>query len=94
VPGVEDVADVATPPTVRPPSSGRARGDGAGADTVDLSEAARFRQRLHTEVGDLDATSSSRVAQLSRDVAAGTFAPAPRAVAERLLADVAGDLLA
>jgi len=93
VPGVEDAAGIATPPTA-PPSIGRARGDRAGADTVDLSEAARFRQRLRTEVGDLDTISSTRVAQLSSEVAAGAFAPPPRAVAERLLAEVAGDLLA
>ena len=93
VPGVEDAAGIATPPTA-PPSSGRAGGERAAADTVDVSEAARFRQRLRTEVGDLDTISSTRVAQLSTQVATGTFTPAPRAVAERLLADVAGDLLA
>jgi flagellar biosynthesis anti-sigma factor FlgM len=93
VPGVEDAAGIATPPTA-PPSVGRTRGARAGGDTVDLSEAARFRQRLRAEVGEIDTISSARVTQLSSQVASGTFEPPPRAIAERLLADVAGDLLA
>ena len=63
-------------------------------DKVQLSEAARLRQRLKTEVGDPTAVDAQKVAALGAEVANQTYAPNPRAVAERLLGELATDLLA
>jgi hypothetical protein len=75
--------------------------DGAAAaagrpvtDRVELSEAARLRQRLRAEVGGPDAAADARIAGLRAEVERQTYAPSPRAVAERLLAELAADLLA
>lgn len=63
-------------------------------DRVQLSEAARLRQRLKSEIGEAPATASERLRALQSDVANQTYAPSPRAVANRLLSDLAADLLA
>ena len=66
----------------------------AGADdTVDLSDAARLRQRLRAEVGDAGTTDATRVARLREQVAAGTYAPRAEDVATSLLGNVAAELL-
>ena len=64
------------------------------SDRVQLSEAARLRQRLKAEVGAADDTDAARVAALQTQVTNQTYAPSPRAVAERLLGEMAADLLA
>jgi anti-sigma28 factor (negative regulator of flagellin synthesis) len=63
-------------------------------DRVQLSEAARLRQRLKSEVGDFGATSGGQVSALQDAVANGSYAPSPRAVADRLLAELAANLVA
>ena len=63
-------------------------------DRVQVSEAARLRQRLKTEVGTAAETDAARVAALRTQVTDQTYAPSPRAVAERLLGELAADLLA
>jgi anti-sigma28 factor (negative regulator of flagellin synthesis) len=63
-------------------------------DRVQLSEAARLRQRLRTEIGDPAEIASERVEALQAQVANQTYAPSPRAIAERLLGELAADLLA
>lgn len=70
-----------------------ATGGGRVADRVELSEAARLRQRLKAEVGD-PATGSADVGALAAAVADQTYAPSPRAVADRLLGELAANLLA
>jgi anti-sigma28 factor (negative regulator of flagellin synthesis) len=69
--------------------------DGAAGvtDRVQLSEAARLRQRLKAEVGDPTETAAERVAALRAQVTTQSYAPGPRAVAERLLGELAADLL-
>ena len=71
------------------PSAGRV------ADRVQLSEAARLRASLKAGVGDPAAstTASDRLAALQADVANQTYAPSPRAVADRLLGELAANLL-
>jgi len=67
---------------------------GPVTDRVQLSEAARLRQRLKAEVGDPSVTDDTRVAALQSDVADQTYAPSPHAVADRLLGELAANLLA
>ncbi len=77
------------------PEAGQATADRSVTDRVQLSDAARLRQRLKAEVGDPAATSNTdRVAVLSADVQNQTYAPDPRVVADRLLGELAADLLA
>lgn len=71
-----------------------AAGGKAVTDKVQLSEAARLRQRLKTEVGDPAAVDAQKVAALGAEVANQTYAPNPRAVADRMLGEIAADLLA
>jgi len=63
---------------------------------VQLSEAARLRQRLKAEAGDpaASAATSARLEALQAAVANQTYAPDSRAVAQKLLGDLAADLLA
>ena len=68
-------------------------GGGAVTDRVQLSEAARLRQRLKAELGDPAATTAD-VQALQAQVASATYAPSPRAIADRLLGELAADLLA
>ncbi len=82
LPGATEGGDAATPPA-----------GGTVTDRVQLSEAARLRQRLKAEIGDPSAVDVDTVAALRNRIAAGTYAPDPRAVAERLLGELASDLL-
>lgn len=82
LPGATEGADAAMP------ASG-----GKATDRVQLSEAARLRQRLKAEIGDASALDVDKVAALRDAVAHGTYAPDARAVAERLLGELAADLL-
>jgi anti-sigma28 factor (negative regulator of flagellin synthesis) len=68
---------------------------GRVADRVHLSETARLRASLKAEVGDPAAatTASDRLAALQAAVANQTYAPSPRAVADRLLGEIAANLL-
>ncbi len=71
-------------------STGAARSD----DSVDVSDTARTLQRLRAEIGDLETTATDTVRALQQRIDAGDYRPAPRAVAERLLTELASDLLA
>lgn len=82
-----EIGQVGGPESVR---GGRSTSRG---DRVELSEAARLRQRLRSEIGDVGGIATEKVAALQSRIAAG-YRPDPRAVAERLLADLAADLLA
>jgi len=75
--------------------SAAAPSEGRVADRVQLSEAARLRASLKAGVGDPAAstTASDRLAALQADVANQTYAPSPRAVADRLLGELAANLL-
>jgi hypothetical protein len=68
---------------------------GRVTDRVQLSEAARLRASLKAEAGDpaASATASERLAALQADVANQSYAPSPRAVADRLLGELAANLL-
>lgn len=93
VPSVEDAGAISLPSSPASSPAGRARETPATSDRVDVSEAARLRQRLRAEVGDLDLIATDRVAELRGQVSSGRFQPPARVVAERLLADLAADLL-
>ena len=93
VPGLDEAAGVTVPTPPAVPPSARAVTGTEGRDRVELSEAARLRQRLRNEIGDLGAIATGQVAELRARLAADSYQPAPRAVAERLLADLAADLL-
>ena len=69
------------------------RAGGVVTDRVQLSDAARLRQRLKAEVAD-PAAATADVHALQVQLANGTYAPSPRAVADRLLGELAADLLA
>ncbi len=87
IPGMGDavpVADAGAPED---------RGGAPVTDRVQLSEAARLRQRLKSEVGDPSETAAERVAALREQVTSQSYAPSARAVAERLLGELAADLL-
>ena len=59
-----------------------------------LAEAALQRQRWKSEVRDGAVTSNDRLQALQTAVTNQTYAPSPRAVAERLLSELAADLVA
>ncbi|MEO6027942.1 MAG: flagellar biosynthesis anti-sigma factor FlgM [Candidatus Binatia bacterium] len=90
IPGLGETPSVADAPEPSATSGGRV------TDRVQLSEAARLRQRLKTEVGDpsASATTNARLGALQAAVSNQTYAPDPRAVAQNLLNDLAADLLA
>ena len=69
------------------------RGGGTVTDRVQLSDAARLWQRLKADVGDPTAATAD-VPALQVQVANGTYAPSPRAIADRLLGELTADLLA
>jgi flagellar biosynthesis anti-sigma factor FlgM len=66
----------------------------AAEDRVELSEAARLRLRLRSQVGDVEGIDTARVAELRARLAGNTYEPSPRGVAERMLADLGANLLA
>ena len=88
IPGVGELPGATEATEAATPASG-----GRVTDRVQLSEAARLRQRLRAEIGDASAVDVARVAALRDEVVTGTYAPDPRAVAERLLGELASDLL-
>lgn len=65
----------------------------SAGDRVDLSQAARLRQRVRSDIGNLDQTDGARVTELRTLVAAGTYTASPEAVAKSLLGEIAADLL-
>ena len=83
LPAAGDAADPAAPTGVKPVT-----------DRVQLSEAALQRQRWKSEVRDGVATPNERLQALQTAIANQTYAPSPRAVADRMLSDLAADLLA
>jgi hypothetical protein len=60
---------------------------------VELSEGARLRQRLRTDVGTLADGDTSRVASLRARVVADAYRPDPTAVAKSLVSELAADLV-
>jgi len=91
LPAVDDSAAVATPPAPQQPQ--RQTTEASAGDRVDLSDGARLRQRLRADVGDVESPDSGRVASLRARVAAGTYQPAPNAVAKSLVGDLVADLV-
>jgi anti-sigma28 factor (negative regulator of flagellin synthesis) len=91
IPGLGETPSIADAP--EPTSTGNG---GAVTDRVQLSDAARLRQRLKAEVGDpsASAVTTARLDALQASIANETYAPDPRAVAQKLLRDLAEDLLA
>ena len=73
--------------------SGRLRTPDGDTDRVELSDAARVRQRLRAEVGDLDPFDAARVASLRARVVADAYKPPPAAVAARLFGELTADLV-
>ncbi|MCC6764846.1 MAG: flagellar biosynthesis anti-sigma factor FlgM [Deltaproteobacteria bacterium] len=88
IPGAGEISGPAEGAESATPAAG-----GRIADRVQLSEAARLRQRLKAEIGDASVVDVDNVAALRDRIATGTYAPDPRAVAERLLGELARDLL-
>jgi anti-sigma28 factor (negative regulator of flagellin synthesis) len=88
VAGLEDAGTIApsTPAPASPSETGR-------NDRVNLSDAARLRQRVRSDLGDLEQTDSARVASLRARVTADTYKPAPEAVAKSLIGELTADLL-
>ena len=62
-------------------------------DRVNLSDAARLRQRLRAHVGDVHQMDATRVASLRARVSGETYKPAPEAVATSLISELTGDQL-
>ena len=88
VPGLGETAPAADAEPAARPESGRV------TDRVQLSDAARLRQRLKSELGDPSASATERVRALQAQIADQTYGPSPRAVANRLLGELAADLVA
>lgn len=79
--------------TTPPGGATRSGSTGATGDSVELSDAARTLQRLRAEIGDLDTISTDAVQALQQRVDSDEYHPAARVVAERLLTELASDLL-
>jgi len=62
-----------------------------GRDTVEVSSLARTLASLRREVGDPGAVDEARVAELRARIADGSYAPAPRDVAQALLRELAAN---
>jgi hypothetical protein len=92
LPGVDDPGAIAPAPSSTPPATRRRDAEG-GADRVELSDAARLRQRLRADLGDVEQADSSRVASLRARVVADAYRPAPDAVAKSLVGELAADLV-
>ncbi len=60
----------------------------AGGEKVALSETARWLAEWKAALGDPLAIDQARVAELKREVAAGTYDPSPREIAEALLREI------
>lgn len=86
--GREDAAAIA-PSAFTPPSPS----ESSANDRVDLSGAARLRQRLRADLGDLEQTDPGRVASLRSRVVTDAYKPAPEAVAKSLIGELTADLL-
>lgn len=82
--------DFASSVAVTPPAT-EAHGD--GDDRVELSQMARLRQRLQSEIVTVPIFDARRVDDMRAQLANDTYHPAPRMVAERLLSELAADLL-
>ncbi len=89
VPGVGEL-----PASDQSADAGAADGGSRISDRVQVSEGARLRQRLKAEIGDVGATDPARLDALAADVASGTYAPEPYAVAHRMLGELTANLLA
>ncbi len=92
LPGVDDPGALAPAPGPTP-STTRGGDSGGAPDRVDLSDGARLRQRLRAEIGDIEQTDSSRVANLRARVVANTYRPAPDAVAKSVVGELTADLV-
>lgn len=88
IPGVNEL------PAPNDAADAGAASGGPVTDRVQLSDAARLRQRLKTELGDPTVDTNDQVGVLQAAVAAGTYAPSPGAVADRLLGELAANLVA
>ncbi len=92
-PGQTPTVSDATPATPLGGGSVRTGTTSGAQDSVELSSTARLLQRLRGEVGDVDAIETARVHELQERVDANEYHPAPRAIAERLLSELASDAL-
>jgi hypothetical protein len=91
LPGVAGREDAwASAPSAFTPTS---PGESSANDRVDLSDAARLRQRLQADLGDLQRTDTERVASLRTRIVTDAYKPAPEAVAESLIGELTADLL-
>ena len=92
-PGQTPTVSDATPTTPLGGGSVRSESTDGSRDSVELSSTARLLQRLRGEIGDLDIVATAQVRELQQRVDANQYHPAPRAVAERLLSELAIDAL-
>jgi hypothetical protein len=79
------------------PSRPRTPATEAPDDRIELSDAARLLQRLRDEVREVaetGAVAGDRIDALRAQVARDSYHPAPREVAEKLIAELAANLLA
>jgi hypothetical protein len=90
---VGDAGAIAPPPAFVPPRPRARAGETHAGDRIELSEAARQRQRLRADVGDLEETDAARIASLRARVAADAYRPPPDAVAKSLVGELAADLM-
>ena len=90
---VNGLPDLGAPASVGDAPEGQAASRQRPGDRVELSQAARLRAQLRSEIGDLGEIPAQQVQALRAEIAAGTYHRDPLAVAERFLADVAGELL-
>jgi flagellar biosynthesis anti-sigma factor FlgM len=86
--------DIGTPAAIGDAAEPEAQAGLRRGDRVELSAEARLRAQLRREIGDVEAVPAARIAALRAEVEAGAYSRDPLAVAERLLSDVAGELLA
>ena len=89
---LEESGSLAPPPGFAL-TSGRLRTSQSDANRVELSDAARVRQRLRAEIGDLDGFDAPRVASLRARVVAEAYDPPPETIAARLLGELTADLV-
>ncbi len=84
---MEDAGALAPLPSHAPATPSR------DADRVELSEAARARQRLRAGVGDPEQQDAARVASLRARVVANAYRPPAESVARSLLGELTADLV-
>jgi flagellar biosynthesis anti-sigma factor FlgM len=87
------LSGIGIPDAIAADAAPERQGTVRGQDRIEISTEARLRVQLRREIGLLEDVPAARIAALRDEIARGAYQRDPATIAERLLADVAGELL-